>query len=583
MKTFENIQKEIKNSFDSYFNSLLDVNGIPRKYFYWSEEFFRIEGFLKFEHFILSDNIKEELNDFGRLYFNSNDTYLSIEKNSNRNGLSITNYSKLFNESNKKEQSQRYEYVKEYVLYDLLVKLESVYQVELKDIYNKGLLNPEGRTNKRLLQLEVEIEILKSIIPIQKNNFLITYVQYITKSGRNIANKDYVVFSSLLQPQYEALVESIELIKRTKNQENTTLKNKIDCLYIHKDFKNKIHFVFSKEDGSEREELREMLEVMSKEKNGDYYRGQANASWILDASITREPKYKIYEPEMYYDILSLKPDGFKNDDSVYERLITMQHYSLPTRLLDITRNPLVSIFFACNNKERENNDGIVYSFEANDEMKFLNFEDERLKELESIYKRVKSDSEFLKGISFLKGVAKNQRINNQSGDFIFVGNGDGILEKLNNLPVMHIIIDSKTKKALLEQLESLNIHAGSVYPDLSSLSKYVSNKYMNLSDLKKEPEKIDVLVKEVEEKKEEEINLLPEDFWTDEKENAFNELTNDYNLKNDLTKELVDYYLENKSFLEHKILRVLHSKPSLLEMDKTRESLKSLLIDFMKQ
>lgn len=45
--------------------------------------------------------------------------------------------------------------------------------------------------------------------------------------------------------------------------------------------------------------------------------------------------------------LTYRPDYFKNCNSAIEKLEMLQHYRFPTRLLDISTNPLVALYFAC--------------------------------------------------------------------------------------------------------------------------------------------------------------------------------------------------------------------------------------------
>ena len=50
---------------------------------------------------------------------------------------------------------------------------------------------------------------------------------------------------------------------------------------------------------------------------------------------------------MIRELLASHPREFQSDNSTFERLVRAQHYGLPTRLLDVTRNPLVALYFAC--------------------------------------------------------------------------------------------------------------------------------------------------------------------------------------------------------------------------------------------
>ena len=104
-----------------------------------------------------------------------------------------------------------------------------------------------------------------------------------------------------------------------------------------------------------------------------FYRGQYDSKAAMKSGIYRS-KNQNKEDFFYHEILTRCPDDFKNTTHL-EKLAIMQHYGVPTRLLDITANPLVALYFACKNYGRKNrknskscNEGIVYVFriEADD-------------------------------------------------------------------------------------------------------------------------------------------------------------------------------------------------------------------------
>jgi len=103
-----------------------------------------------------------------------------------------------------------------------------------------------------------------------------------------------------------------------------------------------------------------------------FYRGHSNKKrYKLEPSLFRKDEdgnylYKDNEHILFRELLVSNSADFQSDVYTLDSLVRMQHYSLPTRLLDITSNPLIALYFACKSSPDEDGEVIVFSMKRKD-------------------------------------------------------------------------------------------------------------------------------------------------------------------------------------------------------------------------
>lgn len=91
----------------------------------------------------------------------------------------------------------------------------------------------------------------------------------------------------------------------------------------------------------------QLAQIDIEEGTETFYRGHANIEWKLLPSLLRTSNGADKEHLIFRDMVSHEPQSFSECRSTLDYLVHMQHYGLPTRLLDVTMNPLVALYFAC--------------------------------------------------------------------------------------------------------------------------------------------------------------------------------------------------------------------------------------------
>jgi FRG domain len=116
--------------------------------------------------------------------------------------------------------------------------------------------------------------------------------------------------------------------------------------------------------------LTDFIEAFAEYLSGSSYlkcfRGQRDATWPTVAGIFRPEFKELLENEKraVRDLISVHPSEFAADETMFDKLVRMQHFGLPTRLLDVSRNALVALYFATEPSPHDSDpsDGMVTAF-----------------------------------------------------------------------------------------------------------------------------------------------------------------------------------------------------------------------------
>ena len=268
-----------------------------------------------------------------------------------------------------------------------------------------------------------------------------------------------------------------------------------------------------------------------------YFRGQETEFWDIEPSIFRDDMLSI-EHKLMQIPLQKSPIEFREFNSMFDIMTKYQHYGMCTRLLDLTTNPLVALYFACKshgNVFYETEDGqiekepygVIYytdkyypSQSSDEEIQIISalasYDLSKENTLSDILEKLKHDhiidnkteerwlqkenfKDFVKIIQnnyMVIPTYTNERLKKQSGVFLLaslfsfdkntniqnsiITKSKGKLK--SDFSESYFYVNGENKEAILKELDLYNINEATLFPELEHQLSYI--KYANRNQVR---------------------------------------------------------------------------------------------------
>jgi hypothetical protein len=213
-----------------------------------------------------------------------------------------------------------------------------------------------------------------------------------------------------------------------------------------------------------------------------WYRGLGNSAWDLTCTLARHGKPELTLIKRFKQ--NALPFIDKRPQNEWEWLFMMQHYGLPTRLLDWTESPLVALYFAVIDEKTRNDAAALWCLsplELNSASNFLPHNDYDIPgfgddpQLELYLPSAIARQQMAFGPLAAIALRNNPRIQVQQG--VFTVNHRDLTALNHNDPkyLWRYTIPADAKEIICRELDILNMGKLALFPELSNVAEHAKS------------------------------------------------------------------------------------------------------------
>ncbi len=387
------------------------------------------------------------------------------------------------------------------------------------------LIEKEVASNIKYTTEMYQFDKHKKILSTVKNKLYMVFTQPDRSGIDNYFGDINRIFSSIMKIYFGYLLRINSLNAKDKDNfwiEIIEYSNSVTKDYKLKYLEKSKMIVSNKVSLVEIKSVSDFISELDKFENENlFFRGHSKINYKLIPSIFRG--FQSSEYSMIQDLRIALPNEFNRDMNHFDMLLKMQHYELPTRLLDLTTNPLVALYFAASNDNNyygevklitteseqvcyPNSDRVrmlsAFAFIKQNQKKDIIYQIRNNKKQYSMLQEKYQQpliheirtyvpafepriliKDMIKPI-IIKSPNANLRISAQSGSFI-ISAMDQFQHKELDVKTLKIktrqiilLVDKNSKRKILKQLSKLNINKGTMFPEIAEKSKFIKEKYL---------------------------------------------------------------------------------------------------------